>query len=73
MPLDHNSIAPKGINKVHGLSSGNKCQITILACSNVVSIVLPPMVICKGEHLNYEWTKGEIPKHRIQNLTTRLD
>ena len=73
MPLDHNSIAPKSINKGHAPSSGNRCQITILACSNVVSIVLPPMVICKGEHLNYEWTKGEIPKHRIQNLTTRLD
>ena len=64
MPLDHKQpkcIAPKGIKKVHAPSSGNKSQITILACSNAVGTVLPPMVIFKGECLNYEWTKGEIP------------
>ena len=64
MPLDHKQpkrIAPKGMKKVYGPSSGNKCQITILACSNAVGNVLPPMVIFKGERLNHEWTKGEIP------------
>ena len=64
MPLDHKQlkrIAPKGMKKVYGQSSGNKCQITILACSNAVGTVLPPMVIFKGERFNHEWTKGEIP------------
>ena len=64
MPLDHKQpkrIAPKGMKKVYGPSSGNKCQITILACSNATGTVLPPMIIFKGERLNYEWTKGEIP------------
>ena len=55
------STTPKGMKKVYGPSSGNKCQITILACSNAVATVLPPMVIFKGECLNHEWTKGEIP------------
>lgn len=64
IPLDYKHsklIAPKGIKKVHGPSSGNKSQITILDCSNAVGIVLPPMVIFKAKHLHYEWTKGEIP------------
>ena len=64
MPLDHKQpkhIAPKGMKKVYGQSSRNKSQITILTCTNAVGTVLPPMVIFKGERLNYEWTKGEIP------------
>jgi len=47
------------MKKVHGLSSGNKSQITVLACSNAVGV--PPMVIFKGERLDYKWTKGEAP------------
>lgn len=64
MPLDHKQpkyIAPKGMKKVCGPSSGNRSQIKILACTNAVGTVVPPMVIFKGELLNYEWTRGEIP------------
>ena len=64
IPLDHKQpkcIAPKGMKKVYGPSSGNKSQITILACTNAVGTVLPHMVTLKGERLHYEWTKGEIP------------
>ena len=64
MPLDHNQpkrIAPKGMRKVHGLSSGNKTQITIVACGNAAGQMLPPMVILKGERFNHEWTEGEVP------------
>ena len=64
MPLDHKQlkrVALKGIKKVHGPSSGNKAQITILACANAVGTMIPPMVIFKGERLNYEWTRGEVP------------
>ena len=64
MLLDHKQpkcIAPKDMKNVYGPSSGNKTQITILACANAVGTALPPMVILKGECLNYEWTKGEIP------------
>ena len=64
MPLDHRQpkhIVPKGPKKVHGSSSGNKTQITILACTNAVGTMLPPMVIFKSEQLNYEWTRGKVP------------
>ena len=64
MPLDHKQpkrIAPKGMRKVHGVSSGNKTQITVVACGNAAGHVLPPMVILKGERFNHEWTVGEVP------------
>jgi len=64
MPLDHKQskgVVLNEMKKFHGLSSGNKSQITVLAYSNAVGTVLPPMVIFKGERLNYKWTKGEVP------------
>jgi len=39
MPLNHKylkRVAPRGIKKVHGSSSGSKMQITILVCVNAV-------------------------------------
>ena len=38
MPLDHKQlkrVAKKGAKKVHGPSSGDKSQITVVACANV--------------------------------------
>ena len=64
MPLDYKQpkrIAPKGMKKVHGLSTGNKSQITIVACGNAAGPTLPPMVIFKGERFNHEWSVGEVP------------
>ena len=64
LPLDHKPskvIALKGTKKVHCRTSGNKMQITILACPNAAGTVIPPMVIFQGERLNAEWTKGEVP------------
>jgi hypothetical protein len=63
MPLDHKLakvIAQKGAKKVHSRTSGNKAQITILACANAAGNVVPPMVIFEGKRLNPEWTKGEV-------------
>ena len=64
MPLDHKQlkrIGQKGMKKVHGRASGNKSQITILACANAAGTSLPPMVIFKGERFNHDWTRGEVP------------
>ena len=64
MPLDSKQlkrVAPKGLKKVYGPSSGNKTQITILACANAMGNMLPPMVIFKGERFNHDWVKGEVP------------
>ena len=61
MSLDHKQLKRIGSKKVHGIASGNKSQVTIVACANAAGILLPPMVIFKGERLNYDYTKGEVP------------
>ena len=63
MPLDHKPpkvVARKGMKKVHCRTSGNKAQITVLACSNAAGSVIPPMVIFEGQRFNPEWSKGEV-------------
>lgn len=64
MPLDHKPkkvVALKGAKKVHCRTSGNKSQVTVLACANAAGSILPPMVIFDGKRLNPEYTKGEVP------------
>ena len=56
-----NEYAPKGMTKVHGRSSGNKIQTTVVMCASASGNVIPPMVIFKGEKLNHELTKDEVP------------
>ena len=71
-------IASKSMKKVYGPSTGNKCQITILACSNAISTMLPPIInyfnTYVGECLNHELTKGGIPNTvYMEYVATRLD
>ena len=54
-------VAEKGAKKVYGRSSGNKAQITVVVCASATGVVLPPMVIFQGAHLNHELTLGEVP------------
>ena len=64
MLLDHkqlNRVAKKGMKKVHGPAYGDKSQIILVACANAPGFILSPMLICKGERLNHEWTMGEAP------------
>ena len=64
MPLDHKQpkrVATKGMKKVHGPDSGDKTQITIIACSNAAGYMLPLVVIFKGEKINHQWSMGEVP------------
>ena len=49
---------------MHGRASGDKSQITIVACANAAGSMLPPMVIFKGECLNAEYTKNQVPNTR---------
>ena len=46
---------------MHSRSSGNKAQITIVACASATGVVLPPMVIFQGARLNHELMHGEVP------------
>ena len=64
VPLEHRQpkrVAEKGAKKVYGRSSGNKAQITVVVCASATGVVLPPMVIFQGAHLNHELTLGEVP------------
>ena len=64
MPLDAKPlkrVALRGARKVQGPSTGDKTQITVVACANAAGRVLPPMVIFKGERFNHEWSVGEVP------------
>lgn len=63
LPLDHcpaKVVSHKGQKKVCSRTSGNKSQITVIACVSAAGHALPPFVIFDAKRLNYEWTKGEV-------------
>ncbi len=64
LPLEHTPssvIAEKGQRHPRALTSGNKKQISVLACSNAAGYVLPPLVIFGRKALNLDLTTGEVP------------
>ena len=64
MPLEHKlprTVSPKGVKKVRQVTSGNKTQITVLACGNAIGQSIPPMVIFSGKRFNHELSVGEVP------------
>ena len=67
IPLDHKPpklVAHKGQKKVRSKTSGNKSQITVIACVNATGQTIPPFVIFDAKMLNVDWTKGEVPGTR---------
>ena len=42
-------------------SSGRKGEITIVACTNAVGQVIPPMIFFDAKNLNHAWTDNETP------------
>ena len=54
-------LAKKGPRKVRYCSSGNKSQVTVVACVNAIGQCLPPFIIFDAKNLNLDWIKGEIP------------
>ena len=64
MPLDHQlprDVVKKGQKKVHYRSSGNKSQVTAVACVDAAGSAMPPYIIFDAKILNLDWTEGEIP------------
>ena len=64
MPLDHRSphvVVKKGQKKVRYCSSGNKSQVTAVACVNAAGSAMPPYIIFDAKNLNMDWAEGEIP------------
>ena len=63
MPLD-----PKSMKTIHvrgdpnpvTTTSGNKAQITVVACVSASGNYIPPMIIWDRKTLKQEWTTGEV-------------
>jgi len=50
--------------KVMGGTSGNKAQVTLIACVSVTGQAIPPFITFKAKMLNHDWTKREVPGTR---------
>ena len=63
MPLDHRPphVVKKGQRKVRYRSSGNKNQVTVVACVNAAGNAMPLMSYLTQKNLNIDWTLGEMP------------
>ena len=63
MPLDPRKprvITKLGTKKVRVMGSGNKHQITVVACASASGHIIPPMVIFEGKNLKREWLHNEV-------------
>lgn len=67
MPFDHRPpkvVTSVGQKKVRSRTSGNKSQVTVIACVSAAGQVIPPFVIFDAKMLNHDWTIGEVPGTR---------
>jgi len=64
VPLEHRSplvITKRGQHKVRYCTSGNKSQITVVACIKATGQCMPPFIIFDAKNLNIDWTRDEVP------------
>ena len=64
MPLTHKPpkvVAGVGQKHPYTVTSGDRAQITVMACASASGYSLPPMVIFDRKHLQPEMTTGEVP------------
>ena len=64
MPLDPKPsrvLVSKGTKHPRAITTGNKTQITILACCNAAGYCLPPFVLFDRKALKQEMCEGEVP------------
>ena len=64
LPLDPKPpkvIVQKGTKHPRAVTSGNKAQITVLACCSAAGYILPPFVIYDRKSLKAELYDGEVP------------
>ena len=64
LPLEHCPsavVTTKEQKHARVVTSGNKKQITVLACGNAAGYVIPPLVIFARKTMNAELAIGEIP------------
>lgn len=63
-PLEHKPgklIGMRGQKDLHTTTSGEKAQLTVLACVSASGYALPPLIIFDRKRLKPELTVGEIP------------
>jgi len=53
-------IAKRSQKKVKYRTSGNKSQLTVIACVNASGQSIPPFVIFDAKELNMEWRNDEV-------------
>ena len=53
-------VAKRGQKKVRYRTTGNKKQVTVVACVNASGQCIPPFVIFDAKRLNMQWRKGEV-------------
>ena len=73
MPLDPKqlkSVCKRGEKRLLGPSSGDKTQITVVACISASGSCMPPMVILDRKTLPPYFTEGEVPG-TIYGLSTK--
>ena len=64
-------LARKGQKYVYSVRTGDKSQVTVLACAcSAAGYVLPPHVIFKQSGLNKEWIVGEVPNTKYSLTET---
>ena len=65
MPLESNPpfvVAPVGSKHVSCMRTGDKSQITVIACCNAVGYAMPSTVVFDRKQIRQELTYGEIPE-----------
>ena len=53
-------ITKLGTKKVWVMGSGNKHQITVVACTSVTGHIILPKVIFEGNNVKQEWLHNEV-------------
>ena len=53
-------VAKRGQKKVRYRTSGNKSQVTVIACVSASSQCIPPFVMLDAKRLNMDWRNGEV-------------
>ena len=64
MPLAHKPakvVSLVGQKHPYAITSGEKAQITVLACASASGYTIPPMVIFDRKQLQVEMTRNEVP------------
>ena len=54
-------VAGVGQKHPYAVTSGDRAQITVMACASASGYSIPPMVIFDRKHLQLEMTRGEVP------------